>query len=178
MRNRFIPLLVLTLAAESLAVVSCGNNSSPATTYTVGGTVVNLAGTAGGLVLQDNLKDASPREREWDLYVLNPHSRWRDIQRHDSCATLQSRTDLRRNQRLGHSHGQRDGRPGRLWSQRVGLAKACNYGQSEWCLRNFGWVCDGNTREGDNFRSRGRILPEISGCSEDTAGIPWGLACR
>lgn len=57
LRNRFIPLLVLTLAAESLAVVSCGNNSSPATTYTIGGTVVNLAGTAGGLVLQDNLKN-------------------------------------------------------------------------------------------------------------------------
>jgi hypothetical protein len=33
------------------------NNVAPPAKFTVGGTVVNLAGTAGGLVLQDNLQN-------------------------------------------------------------------------------------------------------------------------
>ena len=52
---------ILSLAAVlvwSAALAACnGNNSSPPPTYTIGGTVVNLAGTTGGLILQDNLTD-------------------------------------------------------------------------------------------------------------------------
>jgi len=47
------------LAAFSLALAACGGNSTPPSTFTISGTVVNLAGT-GGLVLQDNLNDALP----------------------------------------------------------------------------------------------------------------------
>jgi N-acetylneuraminic acid mutarotase len=50
---------VVILAAFSLALAACGGNSAPSS-FTISGTVVNLAGTGGGLVLQDNLNDALP----------------------------------------------------------------------------------------------------------------------
>ena len=51
---------VVILAAFSLALAACGGNSTPPSTFTISGTVVNLAGTGGGLVLQDNLNDPLP----------------------------------------------------------------------------------------------------------------------
>jgi hypothetical protein len=50
---------VVILAAFSLALAACGGNSAPSS-FTISGTVVNLAGTDGGLVLQDNLNDPLP----------------------------------------------------------------------------------------------------------------------
>jgi hypothetical protein len=42
---------------SSLALAACNSKGAPPSTYTIGGIVVNLAGTRGGLVLQDNLQD-------------------------------------------------------------------------------------------------------------------------
>jgi N-acetylneuraminic acid mutarotase len=51
---------IVILAAFSLALAACGGNSTPPSTFTISGTVVNLAGTGGGLVLQDNSNDPLP----------------------------------------------------------------------------------------------------------------------
>lgn len=53
-------LAVLSLAILPIVLASCGSNYAPPPLYTVGGTVVNLAGSNGGLVLQDNLGDKLP----------------------------------------------------------------------------------------------------------------------
>jgi hypothetical protein len=46
---------VALLTIYSLALGACNNNAAaPPSAYTIGGTVINLAGTAGGLVLQSN----------------------------------------------------------------------------------------------------------------------------
>lgn len=51
-------LSVVVLVVSSAALTACtSGGSSPPPTYTIGGTVINLAGNAGGLVLQDNLTD-------------------------------------------------------------------------------------------------------------------------
>jgi N-acetylneuraminic acid mutarotase len=55
-----IPLMVITLAISSLALTACNSKGTPPPTYAIGGTVVNLAGTGGGLVLVDNLNDSLP----------------------------------------------------------------------------------------------------------------------
>jgi hypothetical protein len=48
--------LAVVLAISSFVFAGCNNNTgAPPATFTVGGIVVNLAGTDGGLVLQDNL---------------------------------------------------------------------------------------------------------------------------
>jgi hypothetical protein len=50
--------LAAVIAISSFALVGCNNNNgAPPAKFTVGGTIVNLAGTAGGLVLQDNLQN-------------------------------------------------------------------------------------------------------------------------
>jgi hypothetical protein len=49
--------LAAVLAISSLAFAGCNNNGAPPAKFTIGGSVVNLAGTAGGLVLQDNLQN-------------------------------------------------------------------------------------------------------------------------
>lgn len=46
---------VAVLAVSSFAFVACNNSSAPLAKFRIGGTVANLAGTAGGLVLEDNL---------------------------------------------------------------------------------------------------------------------------
>jgi hypothetical protein len=52
-----------TCVCVALGVISmftfaaCNNSGAPPAKFTIGGTVVNLAGTAGGLVLQDNMRN-------------------------------------------------------------------------------------------------------------------------
>lgn len=53
-------LFVAMLLTSSLVLAACSNNVAPPSTYTISGTVVNLTGTNGGLVLQDNLNDTLP----------------------------------------------------------------------------------------------------------------------
>ena len=49
---------VAVLVISMFTFAACNNNSgAPAVKFTIGGTVVNLAGTAGGLVLQDNMQN-------------------------------------------------------------------------------------------------------------------------
>ena len=46
---------------SSFLLASCGSSAAPASapaTYTIGGTVTNLAGAGGGLQLQDNGSDS------------------------------------------------------------------------------------------------------------------------
>jgi hypothetical protein len=50
-------IYLTTLAISSLSFAACNNNGAPPAKFTIGGTVVNLAGTASGLVLQDNLQN-------------------------------------------------------------------------------------------------------------------------
>lgn len=50
-------LYAFVLAISSFAYAGCNNNGAPPAKFTIGGTVVNLAGTAGGLTLQDNLQN-------------------------------------------------------------------------------------------------------------------------
>lgn len=50
-------IYLTTLAISSLSFTACNNNGAPPAKFTIGGTVVNLVGTAGGLVLQDNLQN-------------------------------------------------------------------------------------------------------------------------
>jgi len=50
-------LSIAILVISPLALAACNSNGASPLTYTIGGTVVNLAGTSGGLVLQDNVKD-------------------------------------------------------------------------------------------------------------------------
>ena len=55
---KVVPTLtsIASVMMLGLALSACSSKSAP--TFTVGGTVVNLAGTGGGgLVLQDNLQD-------------------------------------------------------------------------------------------------------------------------
>src|ERR1700722_10281035 len=49
--------LATLLAICCFAFLGCNNSGAPPAKFTVGGTVVNLAGAAGGLVLQDNLQN-------------------------------------------------------------------------------------------------------------------------
>jgi len=49
--------LAAVLAIYCFAFLGCNNSGAPPAKFTVGGTVVNLAGAAGGLVLQDNLQN-------------------------------------------------------------------------------------------------------------------------
>jgi hypothetical protein len=51
---------IALVAIYSFAFAACNNNGAPPAKFTVGGSVVNLAGTAGGLVLQDNLQNNLP----------------------------------------------------------------------------------------------------------------------
>ncbi len=57
-------LCVAILVTSSLFLAACGSNSqnhlTPPSSYTIAGTVINLAGTDGGLVLQDNVTDTLP----------------------------------------------------------------------------------------------------------------------
>jgi hypothetical protein len=54
-------LFAAILLLASLALAACGGNSKPPSPlFTVSVTVVNLAGTGGGLVLQDNSNDTLP----------------------------------------------------------------------------------------------------------------------
>jgi Kelch motif len=48
------------LFISSLALAACNSISGPSTAFTISGTVVNLAGTNGGLVLQNNLTNNLP----------------------------------------------------------------------------------------------------------------------
>jgi hypothetical protein len=50
---------VAVLAICSLALAACNGSGAAPSSYTIGGTVINLAGTAGGLVLQ-NSKETLP----------------------------------------------------------------------------------------------------------------------
>ena len=50
-------IYLTTLAISSLSFAACNNNGAPPAKFTIGGRVVNLVGTAGGLVLQDNLQN-------------------------------------------------------------------------------------------------------------------------
>jgi hypothetical protein len=50
-------IYLATIAISSLSFAACNNNGAPPAKFTIGGTVVNLAGTAGGLTLQDNLQN-------------------------------------------------------------------------------------------------------------------------
>jgi hypothetical protein len=58
--NESVSAVVLTSIAIFLVACSNSTHSAPATNYTVGGTVVNLAGADGGLVLVDNMNDTLP----------------------------------------------------------------------------------------------------------------------
>ncbi|MGO9084441.1 MAG: hypothetical protein ACLQBK_04375 [Candidatus Sulfotelmatobacter sp.] len=62
MKSRLLLLLVMVMALFSFSACSSSGSSTPPppTTYTIGGTVINLAGTDGGLVLQDNGGDNLP----------------------------------------------------------------------------------------------------------------------
>lgn len=56
-----VALLAIAAMFESAAMSGCNSNTlGPPVTYTIGGTVIALAGTGGGLVLEDNLKDSLP----------------------------------------------------------------------------------------------------------------------
>ena len=60
-RRRVSTFLTIAIAfVLPLALSACGGGSAPPPTYTVGGTVINLAGNGGGLVLRDNLNDVLP----------------------------------------------------------------------------------------------------------------------
>ena len=49
---------VAVLVISMFTFAACNNNSgAPPVKFSIGGTVVNLAGTAGGLVLQDNMQN-------------------------------------------------------------------------------------------------------------------------
>jgi hypothetical protein len=43
-----------------LLLTACGSHNSQTATYTIGGTILNLSGAAGGLVLQNSLTDSLP----------------------------------------------------------------------------------------------------------------------
>ena len=67
-------LLVIVTALFSFSACSSGGNSTtpPPTTYTIGGTVTNLAGTGGGLVLQDNGGDNLPVNANGNFTFATP----------------------------------------------------------------------------------------------------------
>jgi hypothetical protein len=53
--------ITATAVILPLALSACNTNGAPpAATYTIGGTVINLAGSSGGLVLRDNQNDTLP----------------------------------------------------------------------------------------------------------------------
>jgi len=54
------PFFVGIPVISALILAGCDTKGIQPTTYTISGTVVHLAGTAGGLVLQDNVKDTLP----------------------------------------------------------------------------------------------------------------------
>jgi N-acetylneuraminic acid mutarotase len=65
---------IVSLAAllmSILALSACSGSGAPPSTFTIGGTVVNLAGTGGGLVLQDNLKDDLPVKENGSFRFAN-----------------------------------------------------------------------------------------------------------
>jgi hypothetical protein len=51
-------LAIGILVLLPLVLAACSSNSAQPATYTIGGTVVNLSGAVGGLVLQNNLTDS------------------------------------------------------------------------------------------------------------------------
>jgi hypothetical protein len=52
-----------------LVFAACSSNSAQPATYTIDGTVVNLSGAAGGLVLENNLTDRLFGEGQWLIYL-------------------------------------------------------------------------------------------------------------
>jgi hypothetical protein len=58
--KRVPKLLSIAILVSPLAFGACSDKIGAPTTFTISATVVNLAGTSGGLVLQDNLRDNLP----------------------------------------------------------------------------------------------------------------------
>jgi hypothetical protein len=65
-------LSAAALVISPLALAACKSNGASPSTYTIGGTVVNLAGTRGGLILQDNLKDTLSVNANGTFTFANP----------------------------------------------------------------------------------------------------------
>jgi len=65
-------LSVAILPISLLALCACNGSGAPPSTFTIGGTVVNLAGTGGGLVLQNNLKDTMSVNANGRFTFANP----------------------------------------------------------------------------------------------------------